>query len=89
MAQKYYAVERQRTLTLKPNPKPQKSKAWSHDDDLQAHKGQKIRVDFIAGGDLIFDELLEADRFALKVRHDQSVVTLYKHAITGYSFPTE
>jgi hypothetical protein len=93
MVQKFYAVERQKIITLKGGAKPGRPKSWSHDDDLAAHKGQKIIVSFLDGAESYYT-LVDADRFALKLRHPQedgaqSTVTVYKHAISAYSFPTE
>lgn len=89
MVQKFYGVERQKIITLA-KPKPKAPKSWSHEDELQAHKGKRIIVVNGDGDDAEFT-LLEADRFTLKIYHEvtQSTLTVYKHAIRGYSLITE
>lgn len=86
MVQKVYAVERA-LIQLK---RPLKPKAWSHDDALKAHIGKKIAVSFNGGGEAEY-VLLEADRYAFNLFEPitQSVVTVYKHAITAYRLLAE
>lgn len=90
--QKFYAVERQREV-IRAKPKPAKPKAWSHDDELQAHKGKRLAI---VDTDYQRSEaiLLEADRFVLKLSFDlpdgsQSVMTVYKHALASYQLLQE
>jgi phage terminase large subunit len=66
-----------------------KPKRWSHQNDLDALKGQNITVTLHTGHKLVV-RLLDSDQFTLKVQdlsagqHEQSVLTYFKHAIAAY-----
>lgn len=76
----------------KPKPKP---KAWSHQNDLTAAKGKQIQIHTHEG--MVNGTLLDADQFTIKVRttlndgdylaaqKDQSIVTYFKSALTGFT----
>jgi len=73
------------------NFKPPKPKAWSHDDELKAHKGRLITLFFFAGElEFVTGVLVDSDRFSVKLAvhlgdATQSVLTVfYKHVITSY-----
>jgi hypothetical protein len=62
-----------------------KPKRWSHQDELANAKDKRIVIyNTIDHG---YDEykLIDADQFTLKVLlSDKSILTVFKHAITGY-----
>lgn len=69
-----------------------KAKRWSHQDELQAHRGKPITLIHL-NAQRANGVLLEADQFTLKVRHDagnsQSSVTYSKGNIIGYILSEE
>lgn len=88
--QKYYSVERQREI-IRTKPKPVKPKTWSHDDDLQAHKGKRIVI--VTEYERSEHTLIDADRYVLKLTFEaesgQSTLTVYKHALVSYQLLQE
>lgn len=67
--------------------KPFKPKAWSHDNDLTAAKGKQISLHALDSPDELVGELLDSDRFTLKVRvwNGKSALTFFKHALASYA----
>lgn len=65
---------------------PKKPKRWSHQDDLDALKGQKLRVEFANGGSFE-GKLLDADQFTLKmnVSSQAGVVVIFKSTLTYFA----
>jgi len=59
-------------------------KKWSHQHDLDALVGKKIRIQF-RNGDVETGELVAADQYALKLAcSDQSAMTYFKSDMRGY-----
>lgn len=63
-----------------------KPKAWSHQDDLKALKGQRVALTLV-NGNIFAGVLLDADQFTIKLLADdtQSVVTYYKHILASFA----
>lgn len=69
------------TLGLSPR-RPMKPKPWSHQDELLAMRGKRVRLSFRDVGAIVVMDglLLEADQFALKMLlDDQSTLIVWKH----------
>lgn len=71
------------TITFKPT----KPKTWSHQDDLQAAIGKKIRIKLIGEGNPIEGTLVAADQFSLKLsQHDSAFFSVYyKSSLTSFT----
>lgn len=63
--------------------KVRKPKKWSHQDDLEAAIGKRVRVGSGAGN-LAEATLLAADAFTLKLQFEDGLLTVFKHSITAY-----
>lgn len=83
-----YQTERQVIVTMKGKGKPPKPKAWSHDDELQAHKGKMISI-LRDNTSMVPYLLIDSDRFTLKVQIDGTVYVINKSAIVAYSLIAE
>lgn len=74
------------TLTARRPIERPKAKRWSHQDDLDGLKGKPIYLILNSNNEppQRFDELVEADQFAIKVRTGDSVAVLMKHSFAGF-----
>jgi hypothetical protein len=63
-----------------------KPKAWSHQDELKQAVGKTVKLYHLAEDGTAYSagELVSADAFTLRVRHQQSVLTYFKHGIVAY-----
>lgn len=65
-------------------PRPPKPKGWSHQQDLEALKGQMVILGDREGNLSDPVLLVEADQFALKVQEAGKVHVIFKHCIGGF-----
>lgn len=77
--------EKQKMSDFRPRNKPAKPKRWSHQDDLEGLRGQRIEIN-LNDGTSYNGTLLEADQFTLKIQADNvlSAVTVFKSVMTDY-----
>jgi len=69
------------TITFKAS----KPKTWSHQDDLQAAIGKKIRIKTLDESDPIEGTLVAADQFSLKLsRNDSAYFSVYYKSSLTY-----
>lgn len=68
------------------NGRPNKPKAWSHQDDLKALVGQIIKIQ-LPGGATMLGKLENADAYTLKLSFpdkDQSTLIYFKSALLAF-----
>jgi sRNA-binding regulator protein Hfq len=67
--------------------KSRKPVKWSHQNELDSLKGREIKL-FVVGetpGNFTKGTLIEADQFSIKVKAQQSTMTIFKHQIVAFA----
>lgn len=87
MSQAYRTGRREDGFKIKKTLSMPKPKRWSHQDELTAAVGKKVRL--VSNNMVETGELVAADQFTIKVKYDNGTgdlrfVVVFKSALTSF-----